>query len=196
MLVQDLATAVANNKSAPYYLRSDALAWQQAAKSLRGQNPTKRADKFKVAVRLAKKAQSYGFRGSRAGLVENLRASALLHEVLEDPKAPEYAEAMLYAGLVEQNLRELNMGQLDQYYFESCIRQMPHSDLSERCFASLETAVHEANPLRELDPQGNWAIQLRLDELRKLSEMRNVSDPPKWQLRRWEHEDPRDSGRN
>jgi hypothetical protein len=120
----------------------------------------------------------------RATLITDLRASAILHEQLEKTHSSNYPEALLYAGLVAQNLGDVNQGFVDQYYFESCIRTSPHTELSEQCYEYLDRSVERASPFLDIEPEIEW---YRLNELRKLAEIKHFEDPV-WKRRSWEYD--------
>lgn len=183
---RELVTLVLNNKAAPYYIRRDASAWlddiqQWAKESASGR---KRTD-FASLVKIVDRAQKSGPYDSTA-LIRYLRASGLAHELLENTRSPKYAETLFYAGIVAAALRDLNMGYLDQYYYESCIDSSPHSELGEKCFSRLEASVRAANPLMEIDPSTAWPSSARLNEYRKLAEVQDMINDPRWNRRFWE----------
>lgn len=185
---EELVRPAMANRGAPYYARRDASTWLKNIKEWKAEHEgRKNKDKFTTAVQLVEHAQKAGQRSS-SSLIQNLRASGLLHELLENSKSPRYGESLLYAGMVANSLRELNLGFLDQYYYESCIQYSPHSDLAERCFNRLEMSVHEANPFLDLEPEGEWAARARLGELKRLAEVKDVFDDPKWLPRPWEEQ--------
>jgi hypothetical protein len=183
-----LVKAVLSNKSAPFYLRGDASAWLRDIRDWKSDpNPTRGRDAFRVAARMVDRAQKLGSRNP-SQLIQFLRASRIIHELLENTKSPKYAQTLLYAGMVSDSLRDLNLGFLDQYYYESCITQEPHSELAEDCYSRLELSVREANPLLEIDPMGYWDLNSRLEDFRKLAEVKDVMNDPRWQRRFWEED--------
>lgn len=183
---ESLTTAVVNNESAPRYIRRNAAAWLEDIHTWKGEAKLgRRRDKFHTAVQLVERAQNSGPRNA-ASLITYLRASGMLHEVLEDSSSANYGEALLYAGLVADSLRDLNMGFLDQYYFESCIYHKPHSRLAERCFTRLEASVRDANPFLELDPENESLLAARLADFRTLAEAKDPLDDPRWRRRFWD----------
>jgi hypothetical protein len=184
---QILAESVAANKSAPSYMRRDAAAWLGDIRQWRSEKPAKNKNVYGSAARLVNESAKYGPRNP-AGLILNLRASAMLHEVLENQKSPRYGEALLNAGVVSQSLGNLNQGFLDQFYFERCIRGYPHSELAENCFAYLERAVTEANPYMDLEPDSAWAVKGQLEDLRKMAEVKDPLDDPRWNLKYWQED--------
>lgn len=185
---EELASAVLANSGAPFYLRSDAAAWLKDIHTWQKEKaPRTEAEKYRLAVNLETKSYSDHSDMSGRRLVASLRASALLHELLENTKSPHYGEYLLHAGIVSKYLRDINMGYLDQYYFEDCIRWKPHSELAESCYVLYERASVEANPLIELEPDGASAMESRLSDLRQLAERNDTDVKPTWKSRLWDY---------
>lgn len=183
---QQLASSALSNEAAPFYIRNDAAEWFEDINSWRKEKPAlTEPAKLKLAKVLITAASSRPH--VAANLIPSLRASALLHGLLEDPKNPRRAEILLQAGLIAQSLRDINLGDLDQYYFEGCIRARPHSDLAEDCFAQLETSLRGTNIFMVLEPEGAYAVEARLSDLRQLAEVRDPEGPPGWKARIWNY---------
>ena len=182
-----LVKLVAANKGAPYYIRRDAGTWLRDIQDWRA-TETKGPITFRTAVRLVQKAQKAGPRNS-AALILHLRASGMLHELMEDSKSSRYGESLLYAGIVADSLRDLSLGSLDQYYYGSCINHQPHTELAEMCFSRLESSVRAANPFIEMDTVSEFEVNAQLAEFRKLAEVKNFIDYPIWKSRPWEEYD-------
>lgn len=168
---EDLAFSVYSNKTAPIYVRREAAGWVRDIREWRDDKRRAKKDAFKSASVLLE---------TRPSFVRALRASALLHGLLEDSKSPRYAEAMLYSGLAAAQLRELNMDTLDQYYYESCINRAPHSALSEKCYGKLDEAIRSANPMMALDPDLAMTVEARLADLRHLAERKEPLTDPRY----------------
>lgn len=162
---EELALLAFANKAAPNYARSEARSWIGDIRDWKNERRRPKSDSFKLAVSLIERQPSF---------IRSLRATGILHEILEDSTAPHYSEAMYYSGLASGYLRELNIGLLDQYYFESCITTRPHSSLSEKCFAQLEDSVRASNPMLSSDPDMQLASEAHLADLRRLSETKDL----------------------
>lgn len=171
---ENLAFAVYSNKSAPLYMRREAGGWVHDIREWRDEKRRTKRDSFRSAAVLLE---------TRPTFVRALRASALLHALLEDSKSPRYAEAMFYSGLAAAQLRELNMDTLDQYYYESCINRAPHSELGERCYGKLDDAIRSANPMMALDPDLAMTVEARLADLRHLAERKEPLSDPRYMWR-------------
>jgi len=181
-----LATAAMNNEAAPFYVRNDAAAWFDDIKAWRKEK-VPQGDRAKLALAKKLVAQASVRPHMTANLVPSLRASALLHDLLQRAKGASRAEVLYQAGLVGQSLRDINLGYLDQYDFEQCIRTLPHSDLAETCFVELETSVRDSNLFVDLDPGNAYASDTWLAGLRQLAEVKDPEGPPGWKTRIWDY---------
>lgn len=168
---EQLATMAYSNKMAPNGVRRETLSWIKDIREWRVQRKARVRDRLSQATNLLQVRPSF---------IRNLRASAILHEMLEDSQSAEYAEALYYSGIAANALRDLNMAALDQYYYETCINRVPHSELAERCFSRLEASVRASNPILELDPDLAMAASARLADLRRLAETKESITDPKW----------------
>lgn len=73
--------------------------------------------------------------------VNLLRASALLHNFVRSHSAGyERAEAYYLLGEAYNGLIDQDLGSLQEMYYKACIHDRPHSDLSIKCYKSLEEA--------------------------------------------------------
>lgn len=167
---EELAYLTFSNKQAPHHVRREAMGWVGDIREWRGDKKRKsKREPFLTAKNLLEVRPSF---------IRSLRASSILHEVLEDTTSKRYSEALLYAGIAASELTDFSTAHLDQYYFESCITRSPHSELAEKCFALLEGSVAKANPLLALDSDLAMAEEARLNEWRSLAEVRdNLNDP-------------------
>ena len=183
---EDLVELVVKNKSAPSYIRRDASTWLQDIRSWRAEEHAgRRRPDLKAVAKLVNKAEKSGPHNS-AALIQYLRASGMTHELLENTRSSKYGETLLYAGIVADSLRDLNMGYLDQYYYESCILNQPHSELAERCYSRLEASVRISNPFLTIDPQSEWATAARRAYFRKLGKKKDPLAAPSWNRQFWD----------
>lgn len=191
---ESLAQLVAKNKSAPYYLRRDAMAWLEDIREWKRESARPRRE-LRAVVKLIDRAQKMGPHNS-AALIQYLRASGMLHELLEKTKSSNYGETLFYAGVVADSLRDLNMGYLDQYYFQSCIYEKPHSELAERCYSRLELSMKNSNPMLQFESGDDYSEVARLEELRRMAQVKDAINDPKWNNRFWDemHHADKDTG--
>ncbi len=145
------------NAQVPFFIRADLNEWKRDIQTWKTQRreSTERG-RFKVAQGLI----------LRENFVANLRASMILHELLENSKFPLYPDALEASGTASANLKDHALG---QYYYEACIRELPHSVIAERCFAKLYRSLRETNPFLESGYAEHDVIQTKLAQLRELA---------------------------
>lgn len=119
--------------------------WRVAAKAWIAEKPkalenddAKRAE----ASRLLKEAEIAERKVKGAGLIQNLRASAILHELLSRTQGGEgYQELLFMAGNMANSLKGLNLWTMQDAYFERCIRIDPNSSLAKKCYDNYESSL-------------------------------------------------------
>lgn len=165
-----LATAIHLNPAVPYYVRYDAYVWLRDIGEWQKdmqvhKKPRTDKQKYKMAEGLIAQAQAKKKPQSHSGIISSLRASALLHEVIENPKATNYADALYSAGLVSELLMDISVWSLNQSYYEACIRARPHTYLAEQCYMRLEASIMETAPPALLNPSLAALQKTRLEDL-------------------------------
>ncbi len=166
---------IMEGKWAPVYLKLNALSWKTALQEW-AREPKKEVKDPKVLLARAKSLLSKGWKfsasspQSRAGLVYFLRASTNLHDALSvTEKNPAYGEALYYAGLSAESLREMNLWTLHEAYYEACIRKQPYTALAKKCYLRLEAL--QLSAFSDLDGAYVPAhVRDHLRELRGLAE--------------------------
>lgn len=112
-----------------------------------------------------------GDSGVRAddGDVRWLRSSALMHEFLTGGPTPdETAEAYFLLGNAYDQMGDLGYWNLADLYFDSCVREKPHSAIAEKCAARFEDSlVLGYTGSRGVDVPS--AVRRRVEELKKLA---------------------------
>ena len=177
-----LVSYMLKNKSAPFYVKSDAVAWQKDIKTWKTEKSRRKVENFDAAKKYFEQAAQAGPRDS-VSLIKYLRASGILHELMENTKSPQYAEYLLYSGMIASSLKDLNQGYLDQYYYETCIMHEPHTDTSEKCYSLLEESVFASNPFFQLNPSYNPQLAERLNTFRRQSRIDYQIEEPLWMQR-------------
>jgi hypothetical protein len=145
-LANEMVSRILDSRTAPVFLKLKARHWKQSVKQWQQEEKSK--PKKMSPQQMLKSANNLMTRGwrieseainSRAGLVEFLRASSLLHDILSDRENIKvYGEALYTAGLVAESLRQINLWTLHEAYYESCIRYSPYTNLAKRCYLRLE----------------------------------------------------------
>jgi hypothetical protein len=71
-----------------------------------------------------------------------LRATSILHEFLRKyPESREMPEALYLIGESYTPLQELGLWNLQEKYFQACIKEAPHTELAEKCYKRFEESV-------------------------------------------------------
>lgn len=72
-----------------------------------------------------------------------IRATVLLHNYLENkkPAAPDKSRALLFLGMSYERLRDLGFWNLNEFYYESCIRTSPHSATAQACYSEWDDSI-------------------------------------------------------
>ncbi len=142
-LIEDLAASGLASKMLQNDLsdwRASALSWQAAT----APSSNNEREIFSEAQKLfeigQKKESSLGhFQNSN---VTMLRASSLLHDLLSNfPNSSKRAEAYLMLAQTYELLPGFTVWDLPDEYLAACIRENPHSEMSERCFTKYESSI-------------------------------------------------------
>jgi hypothetical protein len=153
----------------PYFLAMDAESWLKSLRSWTASKKVQEAPlaKAKALLKSAEKLQTTT--GFQTGLVENLRATALLHEALRLTKDNKVrAEIYLLLGKSYDSLSDLGLWDLPEVYYEACVRITPKSDMAKRCYKSFERSVI-------LGFSGSAGVFIPAEERARLSELRELS---------------------
>ena len=165
---QTLEMFLANGRL-PYFVASDAESWLSALRQWRSEGPL-RGSSLAQAQSLLKRADKKQSVGSfQAGYVENLRATASLHEALQKTKnSSEKAEIYLLLGNSYDIISDLGVWDLPELYFESCVRVLPKSNTAKKCFKNYEKTVI-------LGFSGSAGIFIPANEQKKLKELKELA---------------------
>ncbi len=129
----------------PPSLRGDIAMWRQSAKTWTTERrPPSMNDKerFELAKRLIAEGQAVAQKLPGGALIEYMRASAILHDLLGRSHGGESEQEMLWlAGQTADYLRDLNLGTLQDAYYEGCVRKGKDKNLSTKCLNALETSM-------------------------------------------------------
>ncbi|MBX7096873.1 MAG: hypothetical protein K1X89_04090 [Myxococcaceae bacterium] len=121
-------------------LRRDVEAWLKEAEAWRAEPAPAKDEPVAATVARARALLNAG--GPLPGEVTLLRAGALLHRALaREPTGKSRGEALYLLGLSASGTPDTFRYELDQLYFEACIRENPHSELARRCHERLESNV-------------------------------------------------------
>ncbi|GIL16781.1 MAG: hypothetical protein BroJett040_05320 [Oligoflexia bacterium] len=160
---------------APYYLKQSAKSWSSAIrewqkeKLISARTASDLLSRCQTLVRQGHRAQM-GM-SDRGGDVYFLRALSDLHQLLTmDLNKEQLGEALYLTGVSYEAVRDLALWSLHENYYESCIRQVPHSNWSQQCYKKLEESVY-------FGFTGSSGMRLPLDVQVKLNELQKLALP-------------------
>lgn len=167
---QKFTEIILKNDSTPYFLREAASSWVKSLKEWKSEpkgNNSMPSSKILLAKSLINKAQkNSNFNTDHSGDVYYLRASSLLHESLNASLIGEIkSEALYYLGLSYEAIRDLNLSNLQDNFFEQCIRTSPKTTISKKCYKKYEESIL-------FGFSGSAGLSIPDDVQNKLSELR------------------------
>ncbi len=160
----------------PYYLKQNVLGWEVAIKDWMKEKPSK--DRGPAAM--LKRVREWIDRGQklqigmvdRGGDIYYLRALSDLHLILQmNLSKEEMGEALYLTGISYEAVRDISTYTLHENYYESCIRKVPHTSWSQRCYKNYEESVY-------FGFTGSSGTRLPEDEMKHLLELRALALPP------------------
>jgi hypothetical protein len=157
--------------SMPPALRQDIAIWRQSAKSWSAEPRTMSLNdkqRFGLAERLIQEGEAIAQKHPGGALIEYMRASALLHDLLGRSRGGENEQQMLWlAAKSAEYLRDLNLWTLQDTYYEGCVRKGKDKSLATKCLNGLETSMLQSYGAKSKAGLPAYAKQ-HLDELNKL----------------------------
>jgi hypothetical protein len=129
-------------KKPPMFLASEAQVWLKSLKSWEREKKKVANPVAKARELLAKGEHMQSGGGFQSGYVENLRATALLHDALRTVKKPEEKAAVyLMLGNAYDILSDLGLWDLPEVYFEECIQTSPKTETAKQCYKNYERSI-------------------------------------------------------
>lgn len=121
-------------------------------------------------VESGKRAREYPY--SKAGLIDDLLASSMLHRLLEDPalKTNDRAEVYYLLGVTDSTVRSSPWLSDADWYLASAIRTAPHTPVAARAFNAYED-------MTILEWSGSAGTQLPDDVVEELDRLRVLASP-------------------
>ncbi len=173
---QNIVEQILKNKNLPEYMKYDVKAWARSLKDWKAEKyPSKPGSKnLMFAKRLIDQALSPAYEQGQAGFIIYLRASGILHELLETSRqSPNYSSILYYAGLTSEALKNVDVWRLGEHYFEVCIENSPYTKMSFDCYKQLERMVLQAHPNMSQMPDLEKKVQQRLSSYKDLAKPKN-----------------------
>lgn len=169
----DLISLIEMKKTTPFYLKQSAKGWRRAVNDWnreRTTNFSKPKNVFdKVSKDMVKARAAQSAFNEQAGDVYYFKAISNLHLVmLGKLTKDELGQALQLMGVCQEAVRDLSAGDLHESYYESCIREVPHSKWSKQCFERLEQSIilgYTGSSGVHLPPE----VRKHLDQLKTLA---------------------------
>lgn len=143
-------TAQASNKNLPSYVQKDLTAWSNSFKNwqktgIRDYSKLKDSELLKAAKDLLRKDDfSLAGDSDRKFHVERLRASSILHQILDMPNnSLAKGEALFLLGSIYHRLNNNLFFHFDEMYLRACINDYQKTKLSRDCYDALEGILLE-----------------------------------------------------
>lgn len=146
----DYFAKAAKNQNLPEYVKKDSAAWTKSFRAW-SKEGNKDYKKMKAAELLAdaKKILKKGDLNEpgywdRSFYVDRLRASALLHRVLDLPEnSLAKGESLYLLGLIYHHIDNNLFFYFDEMYLKACITSYPKTTLAKNCYDALERVLLE-----------------------------------------------------
>jgi len=173
-LTLEILDQVAKQKDLPEFIQDYVNQWKKetvAWKDEKVDEDLKGAKAIAKAKSIIEKAMaSQAFPADENIDISLLRATNYLHEALDEkPNSEERAEALYLLGMAYQVLQDPMLWDLDTIYYESCIREKPHSDLSKKCYRRYSDRIY-------FGYTGSGGTFIPEPELKKLVELRKLAN--------------------
>ncbi|MBY0385169.1 hypothetical protein K2X05_08430 [bacterium] len=169
---QNLVEQVLKTKNLPEYMKYDVKSWSQSLNDWK--NEEKRTiegtKNLAFVKKLLDKARQPKYLQGQAGFVIYLRASGILHELLESSRnSSNYSSILYFAGVTAEALKNVDVWKLGEHYFEVCIENAPNTVVAQKCYQQLEHLMLASHPNLNLLPALAKRINERLAKYKDLS---------------------------
>ena len=146
MKANDVVMDISKSKKISEETRMDSQSWKTSLSDWFGEinknlpSPVSEEEYIKEMRRLVNKAEKLQeYPADSKGDIYYLRATALIHNFFHDKhSSAAKAEAAYLAGLSYSVLTDIGLWQLQDYYYEYCIREAPKSKVAKQCFKKLQ----------------------------------------------------------
>lgn len=164
---------VAKQKELPEFIHEYVTQWKKdvtAWQSEENEDEVKGSKAIDKARELIEKAtSSQAFPADQNADISLLRATSYLHEALDEkPTSEQRAEALYLLGMAYQVLQDPMLWDIDTIYYESCVREKPHSDLAKKCYRRYSDRIY-------FGYTGSGGTYIPESELKKLVELRKLA---------------------
>ncbi len=164
---------ILDTKDAPTFIRDDAAIWKKSIEDWKKEVSRKLMTEeglYAEALRLIAKAkETQTFAADRSADIYYLRVSAMIHDMLRmAPEGPNAANGLLLLGISYESLRDLNIWSLHEFFYESCVRKSPHTDIAKTCYKHYEQSMYNGY-------SGSGGLAIPKDVKEKLKELEGLA---------------------
>ena len=144
----DFLTMLAQREDLPDFFRVELAAWRSDAAAWAAERPEHSALDANTLILKARKmveraAKLQLFAADHSGDISYLRATNYIHEALQGkPSAANRGEALYLLGVSYEALQDPLLWALDELYFEQCVREYPHTNVSKKCYARYSMKIY------------------------------------------------------
>lgn len=140
--LEETLSTLSKEKNFSKAMKDQIKSWKLSSQKWKAEKPTSGLDKFKEASLLVTHPKDSSQINPKSNDVDLLRATTLLHDHLEQkPPVEEKAKSLLLLGMSYEKLRDLGFWNLDELYYEDCVRTLPHSNTSKLCFQKWDDSI-------------------------------------------------------
>jgi hypothetical protein len=175
---QKLTALALKNKNLQDYIKYDIQAWSESLQAWKAEDKRtiEGTKNLTFVKKLLDQARSAKYARGQSGFVLYLRASGILHELLEGSRDDSgYASALYFAGVTAEALKNVDVWKLGEHYFEVCIENSPNTVVAQKCYQQLENLLLSSHPNMKLLPDLEKRIQERLAKYKDLSRAQPIS---------------------
>jgi hypothetical protein len=173
-LAKEIASKLASSTHAPFFMRENASKWAASIDDW-SREPARTATNeeglYSEAVKLlgqAHEIQKYPMDHSADILY--LRASAAVHNLLQvGPNGRHAGEGYLMAGICYEVLSSFRIGELQDIYYEVCVRTNPSTSLATACYHRYQESVYAGYT-------GSGGTHLPRDEKERLKDLEEIAN--------------------
>jgi hypothetical protein len=171
----EIVSAVQDTPSAPYFFKQNAAQWKKSLQDWQNEaNRTPKTEEglFAEATRLIAKARELQkYPVDRSGDIYYLRASAVIHELLQvAPNGDRAPEALMLAGMCYEVLSPLKLDDLHELYYAACVRKAPHTPMAEICYGRYQESLHAGYT-------GSGGTELPAEIKKRMTQLEDLARP-------------------
>lgn len=176
-LASQIVTTALASPYLPQFQQERLLKWKKGIEAWQSESvsaPVTESQQVANLRRLLSEARGAQlFPIDRSAEIQFLRVSAVAHDLLGVAKDPKIvAEALMSAGEAYEILATPALWPMHEFYYESCVRKFPHSDLARGCYSRFTQAIY-------FGYTGSGGTNIPHDVQERLLELKSLSSESK-----------------